>query len=83
MDQSPLSGAGEEHPLAPDQLRVGKFVCVAAAPVGESLAEGCANTVPGGPQRATPEDDAPGPAQFQQSTGIDPFRNSDLRINVN
>jgi hypothetical protein len=41
---------GEEHALAPDQLRVGEFVCVAAAPVGGSLAGGGgANKVPGGP----------------------------------
>lgn len=34
-------------------------------------------------QRATPEDDAPGPATYQQRICIDPFRTRDLRVNVN
>ena len=73
MGQSPLLRTGEEHPLAPDQLRVGKFVCVAAAPVGGSVANGGARIrFRAARQRATPEDDSPRPAKFQQRTCIDP-----------
>ena len=40
LGQSPVPGAGKEYPLAPDQLRVGKSLCVATAPVGGNVEDG-------------------------------------------
>lgn len=83
MGQNPLSGAGEERPLAPDQLRFGKSVCGAEAPIGGNLAEGRANKVPGTRQRATPVAGAPAPANLQLSTRTDPVGNRVRHANVN
>lgn len=83
MGQGRLSGVGEEHPLASDQLWLGKSVCGAAAPIGGNLAEGCASRVLGSLQRAAPLAGVPAPANFQLSTRTDPVGNRVRHANVN
>jgi hypothetical protein len=47
LGQRPLSRAGETHPLAPEQLRVGESGRGAAATADGSLADRCVNKVQG------------------------------------
>ncbi len=83
MGQGRLSGIGEEHPLASNQLWPGKSVCGAAAPIGRNLAKGCASRVPGARQRAAPVAGVPAPANFKLSTRTDPVGNRVRHANVN
>jgi hypothetical protein len=56
MGQSPVSGTGEEYPLAPDQLRVGESVHGAATALGKGVGEVC-------PQGGSGWSDRPEPRQ--------------------